>query len=61
MGQKVVKAETHLEFMENMEQTLEILTSEIPIDAPWRQKFEQTLKRLRTSIEEFRESIERPS
>jgi hypothetical protein len=54
---KVVRADVLLQFAEDIEATLEILSSDVPIDAPWRQKFERTLKQLRDSIAELREKI----
>jgi molecular chaperone GrpE (heat shock protein) len=55
---KVVRADMFLEFAENMETALEVLSSEVPIDSPWRQNFERTLKQMRDSIAEIRGRIQ---
>jgi|HubBroStandDraft_2_1064218.scaffolds.fasta_scaffold217803_2 hypothetical protein len=55
---KVVEADVFLQFAENVEATLEILSSEIPIETPRRQKIEQSLKHMRDSIAGFREKVQ---
>jgi hypothetical protein len=54
---KVVRADTFLRLAEDMEAALEVLSSEIPIDTPKRQKIEKALKNMRDSIAEFREKL----
>jgi prefoldin subunit 5 len=52
---KVIKLETFISVTDDMEQVIEILLSEVPIDNPKRQKIEQALKTLRQRINEVRE------
>jgi len=54
----VIPAEVFLDFAENAEATIEVLSSEIPIDSPRRQQIEQALRQLREYIQKLRESIE---
>jgi len=56
---KVVRADIALDFMEHAEETMEVLSSEIPIDTPRRQQIETALKQLREYIAKFREDIAR--
>jgi hypothetical protein len=51
---KVVKAETFISLTDDLEEVIEILLSEVPIENPRRQKIEQTLKQLRERINEVR-------
>ena len=55
---KLVRADVFLDFMERAEETIEILSSEIPIDDPRRERIEPALKSLREYIQRFRESAE---
>jgi hypothetical protein len=57
MSDKLVKADVLLRFAEDVEAALEVLSSEIPISDPRRQKFEVALKQLRGSIQELREKL----
>jgi hypothetical protein len=54
---KVVRADVFLSFAEDMEAALEVLSSEIPIDTPKRQKIEKALKDMRDSIAELRKKL----
>jgi hypothetical protein len=55
---KVIRADEVLEFAENAEATIEVLSSEIPIDLPRRHEIEKGIKQLREYIQKLRESIE---
>jgi hypothetical protein len=56
---KVVSAEVFLSFAEDMEQLIEVLSSEIPIESPRRQNIEQALKNMRATISEFRAALKK--
>jgi hypothetical protein len=55
---KVIRADVFLDFAQNAEATIEVLSSEIPIDSPRRHEIENALKQLRGYIQKLRESIE---
>ena len=57
MSDKLVKADVLLRFAEDVETSMEVLVSEIPIVDPRRQKIEGALKQLRGSIQELREKL----
>jgi len=58
MSEKVVRADTFLCFADDVEQTLEILSSEIPISNEQRQTVEESLRKLRKSLSELREQLQ---
>jgi hypothetical protein len=58
---KVIDANVFLRFAENAEAALEVLISEIPIASPKRQGLEESLKYMRKSIAELRETLQEPS
>jgi hypothetical protein len=46
-----------LALLEEMEETLEAVSSEIPIQSPKRQRIEQWLVRVRAALAEYREAL----
>lgn len=54
---KVIRADVFLDFAENAEKSLEVISSEIPIDLPRRQQIENALRGIREYIQNIREQL----
>ena len=52
---KYIEASKAADLLQTLVEAIEVILSETPIDSPWRQKVEQTLKTYRAQLEEWRD------